>query len=74
MKWILLILLIGFAGPSMAAAIPESNRSKAAIKHVTPDLKRDFATAGFAWGSPVLIRIFKEEGQLEVWIQKIGTL
>ena len=70
MKWILLLLLMGFAGPSMAATIPESKRSRAAIKHVTPDLKRDFATAGFEWGSPFLIRIFKEEGQLEVWIQK----
>jgi murein L,D-transpeptidase YafK len=35
---------------------------------VEPDMKRN-AVSGFRSGSPLLIRIFKEESQLELWMQ-----
>jgi len=34
-----------------------------------PMLKTDLAAKGFAWGSPVFLRLFKEEKELEIWLQ-----
>ena len=43
-------------------------RARAAAANVTPDLVRDLAALGLKIGSPVFIRAFKEEGQLELWV------
>lgn len=37
---------------------------------VRPRLEASLAKSGFTLGAPVFIRIFKEEHQLEVWLQK----
>jgi len=41
-------------------------------KRIGPQLKEDLTSAGFSLGSPVFLRIFKEERELEIWIQKDG--
>ena len=50
--------------------VPSSQRSRAAIGRVVPSLVRDLQTAGLAYGNPVFIRIFKEERELEFWVEK----
>lgn len=55
---------------SAHAVVPESARSRAAILKVTPSLQADLKASGIAWGSPIFIRIFKEESELEVWLRK----
>ena len=37
-----------------------------------PLLKADLAAKGFTWGSPVFLRLFKEEKELEIWLQDSG--
>ncbi len=32
-------------------------------------LKAEIAAKGFTWGSPVFLRLFKEENELEIWLQ-----
>lgn len=46
------------------------DRATEVAKRVTPRLKRDLSAKGLALGSPVFIRIFKEERELELWVQK----
>jgi murein L,D-transpeptidase YafK len=55
------------ASPLEARARPDADRTPAAA----PDpqgLERKLAAVGFALGRPILIRIFKSEAQLEVWM------
>jgi murein L,D-transpeptidase YafK len=45
-----------------------SDRSEAAAKRVRPQLEAALRVKGLRWGAPVFIRIFKEEKELELWI------
>ncbi|MCK5688895.1 murein L,D-transpeptidase [Myxococcota bacterium] len=64
------LLFLGFSGMAMAQTVPSSSRSRQAIARVEAQLKKDLKKQGLSFGSAVYIRIFKEESQLEVWIQK----
>jgi murein L,D-transpeptidase YafK len=64
----LAVLLIALA--SQAAAVPASDRSRAATARVTPGLNKELKAAGLSLGSPVFIRIFKQPAELEIWVQK----
>jgi murein L,D-transpeptidase YafK len=50
--------------------VKSSPRSRNAIARVAPSLVSDLDGRDLAYGSPVFIRIFKEEKELEVWIEK----
>jgi murein L,D-transpeptidase YafK len=50
--------------------VPSSRRSRAAIAKVAPSLVRDLAEKELSYGAPVFIRIFKEEKELEVWLEQ----
>ena len=52
--------------------VPSSQRSRTAIGRVAPSLVRDLQSAGLAYGDPVFLRIFKEERELELCVDK-GT-
>jgi len=47
---------------------PRSDRSEAAAIRVRPQLEAALRVKGLRWGAPVFIRIFKEEKELELWI------
>lgn len=49
---------------------PDPDRAGTAAKRVAPKLKRDLTKLGLRLGSPVFIRIFKEERTLELWVQQ----
>lgn len=50
--------------------VSSNRRSLNAIARVAPSLIRDLESSDLAYGSPVFIRIFKEEKELEVWVKK----
>ncbi|MBN1755050.1 murein L,D-transpeptidase [bacterium] len=50
--------------------IPSSPRSREAINRVTQGLEKEVANKKLRYGSPIFIRIFKEEMELEVWIKE----
>lgn len=47
---------------------PRLDRPGAAAKRVRPALESTLRAKNLRWGSPVFIRIFKEEKQLELWV------
>jgi murein L,D-transpeptidase YafK len=64
--------LLLFAALALPAAAQESataeDRPAVAAERVRPALEAHMARLGLRWGAPVLIRIFKEESDLEVWL------
>ncbi|MCP4372580.1 MAG: 2-dehydro-3-deoxyphosphooctonate aldolase, partial [Deltaproteobacteria bacterium] len=70
---ILSTLLIIYVVSSTAIAggsIPSSSRSREAISRVKTQLKKDFAGKNIKFGAPIYIRIFKEEKELELWVDR----
>jgi len=53
-----------------SSKLPGPEREAAAAARVLPELKKALAAKGLRAGSPVFIRIFKEERQLELWMGK----
>ena len=47
---------------------PRADRAEAAAKRVRPSLEPALRAKGLRWGAPVFIRIFKEEKELELWV------
>ena len=53
--------------------VPTSQRSRDVVSQVAPSLIRALNAKGLEYGSPIFIRIFKEELKLEVWLEKEET-
>jgi murein L,D-transpeptidase YafK len=62
-----LIFSLSFA--AMAQSWPSNQRSRDARARVTPGLELELSQMGLKLGSPIFLRIFKQEKQLEVWVQ-----
>ena len=59
------------AAPIFSAQnVPSTPRSRNAVATVAPSLVRDLAKQRLEYGAPLFIRIFKEEKELEVWLQR----
>lgn len=59
------------AGRSFMANIPpasQTDRAAEAEARVRPTVEQELVAAGLSWGSSALIRIFKKEGELELWL------
>ena len=56
----------------LAEDFPTSARAERSISKVEPKLERELASKGLQYGSPIFIRIFKEPGILEVWVESDG--
>lgn len=56
-----------------ATSVPSGPRSRAAIKRADPALRAEAGKKGLALGSPVFMRIFKDEGVFEIWLKKGGA-
>ncbi|WP_037028274.1 L,D-transpeptidase family protein [Psychromonas aquimarina] len=66
-KVIKLLLLISFN--AAAVDIPTSPRADRAIASVESSLKKELSAKGLEYGAPVFIRIFKDPGVLELWLE-----
>ena len=47
---------------------PPGDRAAAAAARVRPGLETQLARVGLRFGAPVFLRVFKEENELEVWV------
>ena len=65
----LFVIIIVIQAVSEAQDIPSSDRSRSATSKVKPKLQREFSRAGFNWGTPIFIRIFKNTKELEIWLK-----
>jgi len=65
----LFVATIVITSASDAKNIPSSARSRAAISRVKPKLQGEFSNAGFNWGAPIFVRIFKKTKELEIWLK-----
>jgi murein L,D-transpeptidase YafK len=74
----LTLCTVAFAVASLSPAVAKAPASKEAAEHdpvVAPaagDLNQRLAEKGMSAGSPIMIRIFKFESELELWMQKEG--
>lgn len=59
--------------PELPPLNPDLPRDEAVAERITPFLKKLFEEKGLELGSPVFIRIFKEESQLEMWVLSSDT-
>jgi murein L,D-transpeptidase YafK len=66
-KFALLITLIFLF---FAHGIDAKSRSQTAAENVMPGLTRDLKKQSLTFGSPLFIRIFKQEKQLQLWLKK----
>ena len=65
----LFVATLVIAAVSEAQVIPSSARSRAAISRVKPKLQGELSGAGFNWGMPIFVRIFKKTKELEIWLK-----
>ncbi len=70
------VLLIHLTASAFSASllfaqddIPSSPRSRDAISRVRPALEKELSDSSLAFGSPMYVRIFKEEMELEIWLR-----
>lgn len=73
MKKLILVcfcLAVMIAPAVVYAQVPESVRSREAIKRVKPYLEQQLKAKGLQYGAPIFIRIFKQSNALEVWMKK----
>jgi murein L,D-transpeptidase YafK len=62
------VLALAFAAAAFAAPAGAEDRVALASARVRAPLEADLAKAGLRFGAPVLVRIFKLEEQLELWV------
>ena len=62
------VLLFGVLALGAWRYAPRLDRSDAAAKRVRVPLETALHAKGLRWGAPVFIRIFKEEKELELWV------
>lgn len=58
-----------FAFNKSFCQVPSSAQSENAVKRNTPILENKLKGKGITLGSPIFIRIFKEESELELWVE-----
>ena len=64
------MLAVGASVLFALRSAPRTGRSEEAAKRVRPALEKALRAKGLRWGAPVYIRIFKEEKQLELWVDE----
>ncbi len=68
MKSLSIAILLALPTLALAQMPASSERSKAAIKRVSPALKNDLSARNLVFGDPVFLRAYKEEEILEVHV------
>ncbi len=69
---LIIILTLSSFTCNLSHAVTSSTRSRAAVNRAIPRLNPLLESREMKLGQPVFIRIFKEEGQLELWLENDG--
>ncbi len=69
-KLIFFFYFMLFPLSTIASDFPTSARAERSILEVEPSLKKELSKKSLVYGAPIFIRIFKEPGVLEVWIER----
>lgn len=69
LKIIIFLISFSLGFESLAVEIPTSPRAERSIASVEPTLRRELSSRGLKYGAPIFLRIFKDPGVLEVWIE-----
>lgn len=69
LKLLIFLVFLSSSLKALAVDIPTSTRAERSIESVEKDLKEQLSTQGLKYGSPIFIRIFKDPGVLEVWVE-----
>ena len=69
LKIIILLLSISLGAEAIAVDIPTSARAENSIASVESALKKEFSALGLEYGATIFIRIFKDPGVLEIWVE-----
>ena len=69
LRLILFFLSFSLGLESLAVEIPTSARAVKSIASVERSLKKELSDLGLKYGAPIFIRIFKDPGVLEVWVE-----
>jgi len=69
LKLIIFFLSISIGAGALGLEIPTSSRAERSIASVELALKKELSEKGLKYGAPIFIRIFKDPGVLEVWIE-----
>jgi len=70
--FLLLFLLLSRPPLSTAQPPPTSARSLEVTSRVEAKLRDELASKNLRWGSPIFLRAFKKEREMEVWVEKDG--
>ncbi len=65
----LFFILTSLALQTFAVDIPTSARAERSIANVEPVLKKELSDLGLKYGAAIFVRIFKDPGVLEVWVE-----
>lgn len=57
------------SGPRPSAGPPSTPRSRAIVEAALARMEPELGKQGLSGGDPVVLRLFKEEGELEVWMK-----
>lgn len=68
-KITVILLLCIYSTSALAAKIPSSERSRKAISKVKDSLIRSLSEKGLEYGAPIFVRIIKDPGKLELWVE-----
>lgn len=69
LKLIVLLFLMILGFEAFATDVPSSVRAEKSIASVELSLKKSLSDQGLKYGAPIFIRIFKDPGVLEVWVE-----
>jgi murein L,D-transpeptidase YafK len=69
MRWLAAAFAAALSLTAHAAPVPESARSRAVERAVAPRLAAEMRQAGLRLGAPVFLRITKQPGRLELWVE-----
>ena len=69
---VFIVLLAGGVPLLAGSSLPGSARLDNVRERRVPDIKQAMQEKGFTFGAPVFIRIFKQEHELEVWLERDG--
>ncbi|MBL4636445.1 MAG: murein L,D-transpeptidase [Kofleriaceae bacterium] len=64
-----ILLLAQLPSAEAANRVPTNKRARRVIARVSPILKHELKRKGLEMGAPIFVRIFKDPGRLEVWVQ-----